>query len=63
MERLIEGVTCRLGLTAGPEQREQAVAADAPPSGSGDDGQQRQPAALGGRAGMQLAVLVKDQPA
>ena len=63
MERLVERVARRLGLAVGPEQREQPVPADAPPAGGGDDGEQGQPAALGGGTGVELAVLMQDQPA
>ena len=63
VERLVERVTRRFRLAVGPEQREQLLAARAPAAGGGDDGEQRQTPPLGGRPGVQLAVLLEDEPA
>ena len=63
VERLVQRVARGFGLAVGPQQRQEPVPADAAAAGRRDDGQQCQPAALGRRTGMQLAVLVQDQPA
>jgi hypothetical protein len=63
VKRLVERVPGRLGLTVGPEQRQEALARHPARAGGGDDGQQREPAALGSRTGVQLAILVEDQTA
>jgi hypothetical protein len=63
VERLVKGMARGLGLAVGPQESQEPVPADAAPAGRRDDGQQCQPAALGRRTGVQLAVLVQDQPA
>ena len=62
VERRVEGMTGGFRLAVGPEEREEPVPAYAPAAGRRDNGQQREPTALSRRTGVQLAVLMKDQP-
>jgi hypothetical protein len=63
VECLIERVPGRLRLAVGPEERQEPLARHAARPPGRDDGQQRQPATLGGRTGVQLTILVEDQTA
>jgi hypothetical protein len=63
MERLVEQVPGASGSPIGPQDGEQLVAAARRAAGGGDDREQRQPAPLRGGAGMELAVLLEDEPA
>jgi hypothetical protein len=63
VERLVERVARGLRVAVRPEERQEPLAAGSAAAGRGDHGEQREPAPLGGRPGVQLPVLLEDESA